>query len=806
MTKRRILLLAVIGLAAAASAAPERGRDPFAFRAVLDEHPRMLVLALRPDFWVAYDAERAALYKVWEGGVHFTGAVYDWLHGPQPTSQGRAWLVSPWEEPWELRLDGRVLPARVRWRGHRVDSLGVTLLYDLTADGAGPIRVSEAPDERRAADGAHGFVRRFTTVGVPPGAELRLRTQLGSLRAGEAIETDGRFEDRTPTAWGALDGVLVLRSNTTTDFTAWLAEPGIEVASARADADLPAGLALIEHSDCRVCHDAVRRTVGPGFGEIARRYNDEPAEVGRLARKLMLGGSGAWGETPMTPHPDLSSADAEAMVAWILAQDDPPPEEREGWRRLPLWMLGPLVRATTWLYGDAGPHGIDVERLVPGVHPSFDLEQIRPPGFEPRVGGLGVLPDGRVAVATWDATGAVYLQGPAGEVKRIAAGLLEPLGLAIVDGEIYVLQKHELTRLVDENGDEIIDRYETVSDQWRCSANFHEFSFGLVHQDGYFYANLATAVMPGGASAPEQAAGRGSVVRISARDGSVETVARGLRAPNGIGLGPGGGIFITDNQGDWLPASKLLRVAPGAFFGSHAIDFEGVSQLPVTPPIVWLPHSEVGNSPSQPVAIEVGPWRGQILFGDVHYGGLQRVFIEEVDGVLQGAAFRFSQGFEAGVNRLAWGPDGKLYLGEIGGPGDWGQPGKLWYGLERLAYNGRPTFELLALRARANGIEIELTEPLGAGAVAPADFAVRDFRYQPTPDYGGPKLDERVLAVRAVEVSADRRRVFLALAGLAAGRVLNLEVLGALADARGQSLWSREAWYTLNRIQREGPP
>ena len=97
-------------LAGASAAAEERGRDPFAFRAVLDEKPRMLVLALRPDFWVAYDAERAALYKVWEDGVDFTGAVYDWLHGPQPTSRGRAWLVSPWEEPWQVARGGRAAP------------------------------------------------------------------------------------------------------------------------------------------------------------------------------------------------------------------------------------------------------------------------------------------------------------------------------------------------------------------------------------------------------------------------------------------------------------------------------------------------------------------------------------------------------------------------------------------------------------------------------------------------------------------------------------------------------------------------
>jgi cytochrome c len=802
LTRRGALLLAACLLAAAAASAAERGRDPFVFRAVLDERPRMLVLALAPDFWVAYDAEHAALYKIWEGGIRFTGAVYDWLHGPQPTSQGRAWTLSPWTEPWSVVQGGRVLPARVRYRGHRIDDGRATLLYDLVFGDGASLRITESPEIALGPGGIRGLERRFTTAGVPPGTQVQLRVELGSPRAGGPFETDGRFEGSTPAAGGALDGVLVLRSNTSTRFTAWLGEPSLAPDGA-AVANLPGGLALIEQNDCRVCHDAARRTVGPSFGEIARRYPDSAGEVARLARRVMLGGAGAWGETPMTPHPQLSSADAEAMVAWILAQADPEPETLAGWRRLPRWALVPLVELVTWYYGDAGPHGIDVERLVPGVHPSFDLETIRPAGFEPRVGGLAVLPDGGVVVATWDAEGAVYRLDGAGGVKRIAAGLLEPLGLSVVDGTLYVMQKHELTRLVDEDGDEVVDRYETVSDQWPCSANFHEFSFGLVYRDGFFYANLGTAVLPGGASAPTQVAGRGSVVRISAQSGAVETVATGLREPNGIGVGAGGRIFVTDNQGDWLPASKLLHVVPGAFFGSHAIGFPGTERLPFPGPVVWLPQSEVGNSPSQPVGIAVGPWRGQLLFGDVHYGGLQRVFVEEVEGQLQGAVFRFSQGFEAGVNRLAWGPDGKLYVGGIGGPGDWGQPGKLWYGLQRLAYNGRSTFELLAVRARRDGIEVEFSEPLPAAQnVRPADFQLQDWRYEPTADYGGEKLDLRELPVRRAELSPDRRRVGLDVVGLGAGRVLHLEVVGALANQRGEPLWSREAWYTLNRIPR----
>jgi len=54
----------------------------------------------------------------------------------------------------------------------------------------------------------------------------------------------------------------------------------------------------------------------------------------------------------------------------------------------------------------------------------------------------------------------------------------------------------------------------------------------------------------------------------------------------------------------------------------------------------------------------------------------------------------------------------------------------------------------------------------------------------------------------ALLLAPDRQRAFLGLDGIAAGRVLHLEVVGALTGASGQTLWSREAWYTLNRIPR----
>ncbi|MCC7466297.1 MAG: DUF1080 domain-containing protein [Saprospiraceae bacterium] len=455
------------------------------------------------------------------------------------------------------------------------------------------------------------------------------------------------------------------------------------------------------------------------------------------------------------------------------------------------------------------------ENAIPGdgvslteVHPAYDLTQARPDEFLPKVAGMDFLPDGRLVVSTWDAMGAVYVLDNVEtgdpkkiKVKRIAQGLAEPLGLKVVDGQIYVLQKQELTRLVDTNGDDVIDEYQCFAKGWKASANFHEFAFGLVYKDGYFYAALAIAINPGGASTRPQGPDRGKVVKISAQDGSIEFVARGLRTPDGVGIGPDGEVFIADNQGDWLPSSKILHVKPGAFYNSYAVDSAAVAGLPIQQPVVWLPQDDIGNSPTQPTVINDGPYKNQLLHGDVCYGGLQRVFMEKVNGDYQGCVFRFSQGFEGATHRLAWGPDGALYVGQIGNPGNWGQQGKLWYGLQRMKYNGNSVFEMLAVRAKSNGMEIEFTEPLPEGAGwDPASYLVKQWWYKPTVEYGGPKMEEEVLPVSSATVSADRKKVFLELQGMKPQHVVYLKLNNLPLSELGHEIWTTEAWYTLNAI------
>ena len=202
----------------------------------------------------------------------------------------------------------------------------------------------------------------------------------------------------------------------------------------------------------------------------------------------------------------------------------------------------------------------------------------------------------------------------------------------------------------------------------------------------------------------------------------------------------------------------------GSWYGSRSVDFEGTSDLIEKKPVVWLPQDEIGNSPSTPLALNDGVYKGQMIHGEVTHGGVKRVFVEKVNGEYQGCVFRFIQGLEGGVNRMVWGSDGALYVGCIGNPGNWAQTNKLWYGVQRLKYNKTPTFEMLAVRAKTNGVEIEFTESLAIGdGWSKNDYRIDQWMYLPTEEYGGPKLNEENLKIVSVNVSKDRKKVFLEL-------------------------------------------
>lgn len=79
------------------------------------------------------------------------------------------------------------------------------------------------------------------------------------------------------------------------------------------------GAQLISSSDCLTCHKVDQKIVGPSYKEVAQKYEANEANVSYLAGKIIKGGSGVWGEIPMTPHPTLSEDDAKEMANYILS-------------------------------------------------------------------------------------------------------------------------------------------------------------------------------------------------------------------------------------------------------------------------------------------------------------------------------------------------------------------------------------------------------------------------------------------------------------------------------------------------------
>lgn len=84
-------------------------------------------------------------------------------------------------------------------------------------------------------------------------------------------------------------------------------------------AELDAGLTMIGSLGCTVCHSIDKLVIGPAYTEVAKKYETTPANIDSLSMKIINGGAGVWGPTPMTPHPHVSMDSARTMVKYILS-------------------------------------------------------------------------------------------------------------------------------------------------------------------------------------------------------------------------------------------------------------------------------------------------------------------------------------------------------------------------------------------------------------------------------------------------------------------------------------------------------
>ncbi|HKP95229.1 MAG TPA: hypothetical protein VJ385_05675 [Fibrobacteria bacterium] len=468
-----------------------------------------------------------------------------------------------------------------------------------------------------------------------------------------------------------------------------------------------------------------------------------------------------------------------------------------------------------------------------GLHPGYTLMSLRPAGFEPMVSGMDFLPNGDMVVLTWrgesgpsakNAAGIIVTKEYSGTTrlyrvantkgsstgaityKEIASGFKDAQGLCVVNGDIYVGDIDRVVKMVDKDGDGVFEEKREIG-KLPSYMGWFEYSFGPVYKDGKLYMALASNVQ--GSGWPEKPLGkdRGTLVSLPITGGDYTVEATGLRAPDGIAIGPGGEIFVTDNQGGWRPASAFIHVQKGKFYG-YRNKGEAAPSTPVTPPAIWAPYRDANDSPTEPALMQTGPFKGQFIYGDVGRGGIYRAFLEMVGGEYQGSVTSFSGGLECGIHRIRTGANGEIYVGGIGNGGDSNQG---WnskrFGLQKLIPKGGApaAFEILATRSRANGMELEFTLPVSDAAGVAANYTVQQWKNTPEEAYGAGKGPNESRTIKAAQVSPDRKSVFLEIEGLKTGYVVGITALPAVTAQDGKTLWYAKTWYTLNKISPSQP-
>ena len=476
----------------------------------------------------------------------------------------------------------------------------------------------------------------------------------------------------------------------------------------------------------------------------------------------------------------------------------------------------------------------------------FQIERMpNPPGVDPQIGGMDVLPDGRVAAAFH--RGEVQIFDPVTKAwASYAEGLHEPLGLlAESPTSILVMQRAELTRLKDTDGDGRADVYETVFDGFGMTGNYHEFAFGPAKgPDGSLY--IALNVASNGAGIRPEIRGkwsdigeldragmladsgfgkragkagrmysrvewRGWVLKLSPDGKSMQPYASGFRSPDGIGFDGEGHLLVTDNQGDWRGTSPLYVVQKDGFHGHPAslVWTPGWSKGdPLKLPVDELdklrvkesgrfPQGDLANSPTQPVPFPKS-WKGyegQVLIGEMNQKRLVRFLPDDVGGFRQGTLVPMMDGTDLGNgnHRLAFGKDGALWVGKthLSWAGD--------QGLVKVTLANKAPLIAQSVKLSKSGdhqvFTIHFNRPVKAPSSAPLIDA---FNYLYHKDYGSPKTEESRLPVSAFSLSTDGQVLKLECSARA-GLIHRIDLSGIQAEDGGP-IEGRLLYYQATRL------
>jgi sugar lactone lactonase YvrE len=379
--------------------------------------------------------------------------------------------------------------------------------------------------------------------------------------------------------------------------------------------------------------------------------------------------------------------------------------------------------------------------------------------------------------------------------QRIATGLFQPLGLKIIDGKVYVLGRDQITILEDLNGDGETDHYINFNNDAEVDSGGHGYATCLeTDRSGNFYSlRCASGTAHGG-----------SLLRISRDGAKLEVIATGFRNPNGLGVGPDDSVTVADQEGNWVPSTRLDLIHPGGFYGYMPMHHRAETPKIFDAPLCWMPKS-ADNSAASQVWVPAGKWgalAGQMLHLSYGHSSLLLVVRDPISP--QGGVVPLPVRFISGAMRGRFNPhDGQLYVTGLRG---W-QTAALRDGcFQRVRCLPEKLHLPVAIAAYANGLRVTFSEPLDrATAEDPGSYDETRWNYRWAESYGSkdwsvsePQKEGRdSVTIASAKVAPDGRSVFLAIPDLRPAMQMQLRY--NVNTAAGQTV-TGEIDHTINQL------
>lgn len=421
------------------------------------------------------------------------------------------------------------------------------------------------------------------------------------------------------------------------------------------------------------------RAYGPGVQWEIRRE-------GRV--ELVLAPSTSWSEVNLALAFTSKPATPDGIPSPVAAWDT--------------WLAGGPVRwsqevVTQGRLGqETGPLQVD----------DLPLPENNPWGALTFASGHDFLPGGEGVVCT--AHGDVWVMSGADanlqslRWRRYASGLHQPLGLKVYQGRIHVLERDRITVLEDRDGNGEADYYRCFNNDCLGAGGGHSFTTCLeLDPSGAFWFIKCGENTPHG----------GTLLKVAPDGSGIEVVATGFRNPNGLGMSPEGVVTAADQQGTWIPETRLDLIRPGGFYGFVPMSKRSTPPKTHEPPLCWIPRVW-DNSAGGQTWVPQGSWgalEGRMLH--LSYGRCRFMAILQ-DGSVngQGGVVPLPGRFLSGVMRGRFSPhDGHLYLTGLRG---WQTAAVKDGCLQRVRYTGRPWLAPVAYATHRDGMTVTFGQPL----------------------------------------------------------------------------------------------